>query len=302
MTNGLIFDIKRYAINDGPGIRLTVFFKGCPLACTWCHNPESISPKVQKMYSIKRCIGARACIDACPNNALSLTPQGIVTDTDACRLCGKCAKACPTHAIEMSGEAIDIDAIMQAIENESLFFDQSEGGVTFSGGEPLLHHGALKILLQRCAALYIHRVVDTALYAQPDVVKEIARHTDLFLVDLKLMDSAKHQTYTGVPNELILQNIEILAVMDADFVIRVPLIQGINADYENIEASAAFLASLPWQRKQVNLLPYHDIAQSKHKRLGTDHDSEGMSEPSQDKLDEVVAIFKHHGLLATVGG
>ncbi len=302
MTNGLIFDIKRYAINDGPGIRLTVFFKGCPLACTWCHNPESISPKAQKMYSEKRCIGARACIAACPNNALTLTPQGVVTDTDACRLCGKCAQACPTHAIEMSGEAIDIDAIMKAIENESLFFDQSEGGVTFSGGEPLLHHRALKALLQRCAALHIHRVVDTALYAQPDVVKEIAENTDLFLVDLKLMDSAKHRTYTGVPNELILQNIEMLAAMDADFLIRIPLIQGINADRDNIEASASFLASLPWNRKQVNLLPYHDIAQNKHKRLGIDHNSQGMTEPSQDTLDEVVAIFKQHSIRATVGG
>ena len=302
MRNGLIFDIKRYAINDGPGIRLTVFFKGCPLACTWCHNPESISPKVQKMYSEQRCIGARACIDACPNNALTLTSQGIVTDTRVCQLCGKCAQACPTHAIEMSGNAVDINAIMEVIENESLFFDQSDGGVTFSGGEPLLHHEALKILLQRCAGLYIHRAVDTALYARPDIVKEIAEYTDLFLVDLKLMDSDKHRTYTGVPNELILKNIEILATMDADFVIRLPLIEGINADVENIEASALFLASLPWKRKHINLLPYHDIARGKHKKLGSDYESQGMSEPSQGRLDQVIALFKHHGLRATIGG
>ncbi len=302
MSNSLIFDIKRYAINDGPGIRLTIFFKGCPLSCVWCHNPESISPQTQKMYSKQKCIGAQKCIEVCPYDALQLTPDGIVTDWDKCTVCGKCAEVCPTKAIEMSGEQMDINQLLKTIESESLFFDQSGGGVTFSGGEPLMHYKALLELLEKCGQRHIHRVVDTSLFSRSEIVKQIAEKTELFLVDLKHMDDEKHKKYTGVSNQLILKNIQLLSDTGSDFWIRIPLIEGVNADDENIKASAEFLSKLKWSSKLVNLLPYHDIGKNKHLKLGSTYNGADMHEPSADLIEHCIQIFHSYGIEAIVGG
>lgn len=302
MNQSLIFDIKRYAINDGPGIRLTVFFKGCPLSCKWCHNPESISSRPEKMYAKQKCIGAQACINICPNSALTLTPDGIITNWDLCKMCGKCAEVCPTKAIEISGKSIGIHQLMSTIENEALFFDQSGGGVTFSGGEPLMHHKILLQLLTECGKKHIHRVVDTSLYSRAEIVREVAKHTELFLVDLKHMDDEKHKKYTGVSNKLILENIQLLSEMDSDFWIRIPLIEGVNTDKENIKASAQFLSQLKWPSKQVNLLPYHDIGKNKHLKLGSTYSGEGMREPRPETIEQTIRIFADYGLEASVGG
>lgn len=298
----LIFDIKRYAINDGPGIRVTIFFKGCPLACTWCHNPESIESYAQKMYAANKCIGAVKCIEVCPYDALTLTSNGIVTDAERCTLCGKCAEVCPTKAIEMSGREYSTDELMRIIERETVFFDHSEGGVTFSGGEPLMHHRQLIELLDRCGDREIHRVVDTSLFAKTDVVLDVARRTELFLVDLKAWDSELHRRYTGVPNEQILTNIRALAENGSDFIIRIPLIVGVNADEETLRNEAAFLASVPWTRKEVNLLPYHDIAKGKHQKLGSSYQAGELTAPGAEHLRLATHLFAEQGIRATVGG
>jgi pyruvate formate lyase activating enzyme len=198
MPEGLIFDIKRYAINDGPGIRVVVFFKGCNLHCTWCHNPESISPKPEKLYTSSKCIWCGTCVDACPVNALELTAGGIVTDNLLCTACGTCADVCPTKAIEMSGKAMSVAEIMESIENDKVFFDQSGGGVTFSGGEPLLQSKMLTDLLDECGRQGIHRAVDTAGNIPAAVLLDIAERTDLFLFDLKVMDPGVHEQWTGI--------------------------------------------------------------------------------------------------------
>ena len=200
MNTGLIFDIKKFAINDGPGIRMTVFFKGCNLHCEWCHNPESMSPKVQKMYNSKKCIGSIKCIENCPNNALEMTKEGIETNYNICNLCGKCAEVCPTKAFEMLGKEILINDLMKKIDNEAIFFDQSGGGVTFSGGEPLLHSEYLLKILIECGKRYYHRVVDTTLFAKQETVLEIAKHTDLFLIDLKVTEF-KIETQNSTSNK-----------------------------------------------------------------------------------------------------
>jgi pyruvate formate lyase activating enzyme len=302
LTMSLIFDIKKYAINDGPGIRVTIFFKGCPLSCVWCHNPESMNRHAQKMYTESKCIGAVKCIEVCPHEALSLTRDGIVTDTERCTLCGKCAEVCPTKAIEMSGREYSTAELMRIIERETVFFDQSEGGVTFSGGEPLMHPKKLIELLDRCGEQDIHRVVDTTLFAKTDLVLEVAKRTELFLVDLKAWDPDVHRKYTGVSNGQILNNIRGLAENGSDFIIRIPFIQGVNTDEDSLRNEAVFLASLPWSRKEVNLLPYHDIAKGKHRKLGNSYEPGLLAPPSDESLLLARQLFAEHGIRATVGG
>jgi len=302
MQSGLVFDIKRYAINDGPGIRVTIFFKGCPLTCRWCHNPESISSKVQKLYTASKCIGCGECVKICPLQACELTEAGIKTNFDVCDVCGKCAEVCPAKATEMSGRHESLDDLIEVIEKERPFFEQSGGGVTFSGGEPLLFPKTLTGILDACGERGIHRAVDTSGLAKKDVLLEVASRTDLFLFDLKLMDSEKHKTWTGVGNEVILENLRTLAETGVAIQIRIPLIAGVNADDENIESTAAFVAALPGEKKPVNLLPFHDVGRGKDVKLGQTRDLGQMSEPTATDLKRVIGIFSTHGLLATVGG
>jgi pyruvate formate lyase activating enzyme len=302
MKTPLIFDTKRYSINDGPGIRLTIFFKGCPLSCLWCHNPEGMSPKIQKLYSASKCIGAVECINICDQDALTLTKNGIVTDPYLCNLCGDCARVCPTKAIEMSGELQSAEDIMKLINKERFIFDGSGGGVTFSGGEPLMHHKFLINLLELCGKEGIHRTVDTSGYAPAKILLDVAQQTDHFLYDLKLMDSKKHKTYTGVPNERILSNLKLLAESGASINIRIPLINGINTDNDNIQKTAEFIQSLAGERKKVNLLPFHNIAQKKYEKLAQPFNVNGMNEPTNEQQEHILSIFKSYGLSAEIGG
>ncbi len=306
----LIFDIKRYAINDGPGIRITIFLKGCPLSCVWCHNPEGVSPRQNKLYTISRCIACKRCIGACPHGALSESDHGIVTDVSKCTLCGKCALICPARAMEMSAKNMTLEQVMKEIEKEKPFFEpiatgengtSQRGGVTVCGGEPLMHPDDLLSILVACGRENIHRVVDTTLYASPETVKKVASECELFLVDLKMMDSEKHKRYCGVPNEIIHSNIALLADLGKDFIIRIPLVEGINADEENIRTSAKFLAGVEkWKSPQVEILPYHDIAKGKHTRMGTIYNPEGipMSTPDSTKIAQCISIFAEYGIEA----
>lgn len=269
----LIFDIKRYSINDGPGIRLTIFFKGCPLNCVWCHNPEGIKKEREKLHNRQKCIK-----------------------------CGGCADECPTGALQISGEELSVDEIMKEIKKESIVFDQSGGGVTFCGGEPLIHRKMLMELLDRCGDLRIHRAVDTCLFASEDVVREVAGKCELILADLKHMDPKKHKEFTGQTNELILSNIRMLAEEGYNFIVRIPLIEGVNADEDNIKASAEFLASLPGAKeRRVELLPYHNVGAGKHSRMGSTYNPLNipMEKPSSETISRCKSIFKEFGIEAT---
>ncbi|WP_036787741.1 glycyl-radical enzyme activating protein [Phocaeicola abscessus] len=300
----LIFDIKRYAIHDGPGIRTTIFIKGCPLRCIWCHNPESWSSEAQKLYRQSKCIGCGTCMQVCPMHALRLTPEGIRPVEGKCLSCGLCTEECPTKALEMCGREWAMDELMMEIEKERDVMEDSHGGVTLCGGEPLFYPDYALELLQELGRRGFHRTVDTTLFVDPGDLRKVTAECELFLVDLKVMDSAKHRFFTGVSNERILRNIRMLAEIGRDFLIRIPLIHGVNSDERNIEDTAAFLEELPWKRRTLNLLPYHEVGQDKHRRMWMTYNPrhDAMSTPSEAEQERCVRQFAAHGLTAVIGG
>jgi pyruvate formate lyase activating enzyme len=281
---------------------MVIFFKGCNLHCAWCHNPESISAEAEKMYAPSKCIKCGTCVEACPENAITLTPEGIITDPDLCKMCGKCAEVCPTKAIEMSGKVMSVSEIMGIIEKERIFFDQSGGGVTFSGGEPLVHVKMLIRLLDECGKRGIHRAVDTAGNVSTETILEVAKRTDLFLYDVKMMDSDLHRKWINSANEKILHNLKVLAEAGKQIIIRIPLIGGVNDTDKNIENTAKFISELGGEKKLVHLLPYHAIAENKYMKLGKQDDFEKLKEPDKETLERAIAKFGEYGIMASVGG
>ena len=275
----LLFDIKRYAIHDGPGIRTTLFLKGCPLRCVWCHNPESWSPHPRLTFKEKKCIHCGSCVGK----------------TDEVK-----AEVCPTMAREMCGRNWTLEEIIREVEKEREVMTESGGGVTLCGGEPMMQD--IVPLLQELGKRGFHRAVDTSLYCTEEKVREVARECDLFLIDIKHTDPELHRRYTGVSNERILEHIRLVAELGVPFIIRIPLIEGVNADETNMEATACFLASLP-VAPLVELLPYHDTGKDKHRRIGSRYNPEGiaMSTPTDEQIEYIIRFFKGHGLTARIG-
>lgn len=309
----MLFDIKRYAVNDGPGIRTTLFLKGCPLRCVWCHNPESWSPLPQRSYKQSKCIGCHTCVDVCPEGALELTSEGIrPAEGVECLLCGRCAVECPTKALEICGRVWTMEELMAEVEKERDIMEQSGGGVTLCGGEPLNHPQYVIDLLKELGRRGFHRTVDTTLLAAPEWVLQVANECELMMVDLKLMDSERHRHWTGVGNERILDNLQMVAESGlVEVWIRIPLIEGVNTDEANIEATAEFLSNIHLAPgggtkgvTQVNLLPYHDVGKDKHRRLWSQYNPQqfDMATPSNETLERCKAQFEVHGFKTIIGG
>lgn len=301
MTKGLVFDFKRYSMHDGPGLRTTVFLKGCPLSCWWCHNPESQSSLPEVMVRPDRCIGCGECAKACPREALSFGAYGIITDMARCDRCGRCAEVCPTEARQLVGREMTVAEVMAEVERDRIFYDRSGGGMTVSGGEPLMQPEFLLELLKEAGRVDIHRAVDTTGFTQTSLLLDVAKETDLFLYDLKHMDPEKHKLYTGVSNELILHNLRALAESGATVNIRIPVIPGINDDAENLEKTGDFLASLPGG-PTVNVLPYHKAGLEKFRRLGLEYRLAGTEEPSKEAVEAIRRRLASFGLTVKIGG
>ena len=294
MTSGNVFNIQKYSIHDGPGIRTTVFFKGCPLNCWWCHNPESQSFIPELIFYKDKCIHCETCFKICPSGAIKMKEEIPVTDRDICTLCGKCVSQCPTQAREMIGRKVTTREVMKEIEKDIMFYRESGGGVTFSGGEPLAQDDFLEELLHCCKDREIHTTLDTSGYATWQVLDKIRDRVDLFLYDVKIMDNKKHKKYTGVSNKIILENLKKLSLLNENIFVRIPVIPGINDDEQNIKSIGEFLS--PLKIKQVELLPYHNIGSEKYKRLGKIYQMKNTPAPSGKKLTEISNILKGFNL------
>ena len=284
---GSIFNLQRFSLQDGPGLRTTIFLKGCPLACAWCHNPESQSPLPELLTLESRCIHCGACKAACGN------PE--------CRLCGACVEACPTGARRMIGYRMGIDALLKEVLRDRLFFDQSGGGVTFSGGEPLLQADFVCEMAEVLKARGVHTALDTCGFAKAEDLLRTAARVDLVLFDLKHLDEARHREFTGVSNAPILANLEALSRVHSAIWIRMPVIPGLNDGDDNLEATASLAARTPGVRC-VDLLPYHASGASKFTRLGKTYALDGVQPPSTERMEEIARRFRAHGIEVTLGG
>lgn len=298
---GLISNIQKFSIHDGPGIRTTVFFKGCPLHCWWCHNPENQLAGQEVMFWPSRCIACRACLATCAQGAISMDGEIIATDRTLCTVCGACVEACYTQAREIVGQEMTVAQVMAEVERDIPFYDESSGGVTFSGGEPLLQSDFLLALLRACKEKAIHTALDTCGFAPWETLDSLREYVDLFLYDLKLMDDTQHRKFTGVSNELILRNLRMLSERGHDIFLRVPIVPEINDDDEHIRQIGEFAAALPHLNK-VDILPYHHIALDKYKRLNKVYGLPEARPPSDERMAEIAQILEGFGLRVKIGG
>ena len=300
VVTGTVFDVKRYTLHDGPGIRVSVHFKGCPLSCLWCHNPESRLPIPQVLFREERCIACGACIGSCPRGAVSIS-NGVLMTSALCSGSGACADICPSGARELCGRELTVDNVIARILRDRVFFDQSGGGVTLSGGEPFYQPEFATALLKECRRHEIHTSVDTCGFVSRSVLLEALPFVDLFLYDIKHMDPEKHREYTGVDNEVILSNLKMLGEAGVLIHARMPFIPGLNTDEKNMHSVGAFLRGVRGVVK-VNLLPYHTAAEDKHRRWNVEFKLKNLRAPSVDMLRRGAAVLEGYGLKVEIGG
>ncbi len=295
-TTGTCFNVQRYSIHDGPGIRSTAFFKGCPLSCGWCHNPEGLSPDPEILFVPDRCIGCGACAEVCPQGRAvgPGRPPG-------CTACGRCVDVCHTGARRRVGESFTVDRLIGELERDRPFYEESGGGVTFSGGEPLLQGPFLLACLEECRARGLNVAIDTCGFAEPDLIASVLRFTNLFLFDVKILQNERHRRLTGVSLRPILENLRLLDEAGAEIWIRFPLVPGVTDDRANLEALGDLVASLKNTRR-VHILPFHRTARDKYHRLGRSWGCGEIHPAAPPAVDHIVALLNGLGLEVRTGG
>ena len=298
-----VFNIQRMSTEDGPGLRTTVFVKGCSLECSWCHNPEGMSAKPQVVWHDSKCIRSRACDAVCPEGAILRAGEEIEIDRSICTLCGECVEGCPSGALELWGVCWSLDDLVREVAKDRSYFETSGGGVTVSGGEPALCKAFLAPFLERCRALGIHTALDTCGMCSPSALRELAAHADLVLFDLKEVDSERHARFTGQPNEKILANLVALAEqarrdpLPAELWIRTPLIPGATLTEENIRGLGAFIArELGDVVTRWELCAFNNLASDKYRRLGLRWEFEGVELMAEADLERFENVGRSSGV------
>ncbi|NLV73434.1 MAG: glycyl-radical enzyme activating protein [Chloroflexi bacterium] len=295
MVNGIVTNIQRFSIHDGPGIRTTVFFKGCNLRCFWCHNPETLEPKRQLQIFPNRCIGCGACFERCPNAAHEQLLDGRAYHRERCEACGRCAETCYAEALVIAGEVKTAQEVVDEVLRDKPFYETSQGGITLSGGEPLLQFDFAHEILRLSREQGLHTAIETALHFPWARVEAILDVTDLVMADVKLMDDARHRECTGVSNERILANLRSLAAQGKPLIIRTPLVPGVNDTPEEISAIAHFAAELP-NLLYYELLAFHPMASGKYDSLGMDYRAREIKRPAKELMDELTEIAAQAGI------
>ena len=299
MNQGMVLNLQRFSVHDGPGIRTLVFLKGCPLACLWCSNPESQKGSPELRLVNTNCTGCGKCIEVCPNHAVQRTEDGqVVTDRDRCDACGACVDACLYEAREIAGQYRTVEQLLDEIEKDREFYSNSGGGVTLSGGEPAFQSEFATTLLKSCQERWLHTAVGTCGHAPWERLQAMLTYADFLLYDIKHMDPVVHKKITGVSNSLILENLEKIILRGAvpEVVIRIPVIPALNDSAENITATAEFVRGLAdrGRIKGIDLLPYHRLGMSKYEQFGRVYPLEGSSSLDDDhlkKLEEIIGSF-----------
>ncbi|MFC1870434.1 glycyl-radical enzyme activating protein [Chloroflexota bacterium] len=295
VNDGVVFNVQHYSLHDGPGIRTNVFLKGCPLRCLWCCNPESINGWPELGFRETLCNGCGRCIELCPQKALSLSGQNTVKiERTACDNCGACVAACAQNALAVYGQRMKLKKVMAEIAKDAPFYRRSGGGVTITGGEPLMQAGFVAGILQECRRLGLHTAIETSGYCSPRVFRDILDETDLVMFDLKVMDDARHLALTGKSNGLILNNARLLAEVKCTVQPRMPLIPGINDSDDNISMVASFLHSL--SLASIELMPYHELGKSKYAALGRPYKMNDIASAKPEDAERAGKLFKGYGV------
>lgn len=297
---GTIFNIQKFSIHDGPGIRTTIFLKGCPLHCLWCHNPEGMNPKIELIYYEDRCKRCGACILACKFGVLSMGENALELDRDKCTACGKCQEACNYGAIELAGKEASIQHIMDEVMKDWVFYKNSGGGVTISGGEPFMQWKFMLELVKALKAKGVHVAVDTSGYTLWRRIQEVASYTDLFLYDLKLIDNEKHLKYIGVDNTVILDNLMKLSESGAKIRLRIPLIKGVNDSPKDLDDTVEFIKCL--RLEDIQILRYHSMGMEKYPRLNEEYQMQGDEVPEPVVVEEFAERLRALGNTVSIGG
>jgi pyruvate formate lyase activating enzyme len=296
---GIVFDIQRFSVHDGPGIRTTVFLKGCPLRCLWCHNPES--QRVQPVLSFEReiCVMCGECVKVCSRNAQSVVDGERVIRRDLCVGCGKCVDACNTNALVLKGKTMTVEEVIREALRDELLYRKSGGGVTISGGEPLMQPTFTFSILRRMKEHNLHTAIETCGYAKWNTFERILEVTDLVIYDLKHMDSVRHKKFVGVGNDLILKNLKNVMKRNKEVLVRIPLIPDINDSDENLRKSAEFIRRLEIER--VELIPYHEFAATKYEMLGIDYVLRVLKTYTSEQLEQKRQRLAKLGIKAKIG-